>query len=193
MLAFPLLPSNCEETECTQTQKREGAGLGDLLLFNVGALPTVEEQENPARQRTDHNATVETAERINSGTTVSGTLANLPTGIEQDWFRIEAKKGDLISVEAEASRLCSNEREDGFEAMLTVRDEAGRMLASAGTQPLLLIDPFVALTAPEDGAFYISVSAALPPENNRRVPYRLHAGPFRRPSAVYPAAGRRTH
>ncbi|HEX2750133.1 MAG TPA: hypothetical protein VHM91_19150, partial [Verrucomicrobiales bacterium] len=91
--------------------------------------------------------------------------------------------------EAEASRLCSSEREDGFESMLTVRDAAGKVLAAANSQPLLLIDPFLALTAPADGAYFVSISAALPPENNRRIPYRLHAGSFRRPSAVYPAGG----
>src|SRR5205085_1716880 len=91
--------------------------------------------------------------------------------------------------EAECSRLCSSGREDGFETLLTVRDAAGKVLASADSQSLLLIDPFLALTAPEDGAYYVSVSAALPPENNRRIPYRLHAGPFRRPSAIYPAGG----
>ncbi len=58
-------------------------------------------------------------------------------------------------------------REDGFETLLTVHDAAGKVLTSADSQSLLLIDPFLALTAPEDGAYYISVSAALPPDMSR--------------------------
>lgn len=179
--------------DCPQGQHairvQTASGLGNVVLFYVGGLPTVKESEDAARQRIDSNAALETAEKIAPGTTVNGVLAYLPAGIEEDWFRIEAKKGDLLSVEAEASRLCSTEREDGFEAALAVRDAAGKILATAGTQPLLLIDPFLALTAPADGSYFVSMAASLPPENNRRVPYRLHVGPFRRPSAVYPAGG----
>lgn len=179
--------------DCPQGQHalrlQTAAGLSDVCLFNIGGLPTVTEQEGAGRQRDDVNGTAATAELISSGTTVNGMLVTLPNGIEQDWYRMDLKKGDLISVELESSRLCASEREDGFEASLSVLDAAGQALLSAGTQPLLLIDPFLALTAPADGTYYIKVSAALPPENNRRVPYRLHAGPFRRPSAVYPAGG----
>ncbi|HWB06892.1 MAG TPA: PPC domain-containing protein [Verrucomicrobiales bacterium] len=179
--------------DCPQGQHslrlQTAAGLTDLVLFNVGGLPTVQEVEDPRQQKTDENGTADTAQKIEFGSTVNGTLVTLPEGMEQDWFRVEAKKGQLISAEAECSRLCASGREDGFEALLTVRDAAGKILASADSQPLLLIDPFLAIAAPEDGAYYISVSAALPPENNRRIPYRLHAGEFRRPSAVYPAGG----
>ncbi len=179
--------------DCPQGQHalrlQTAAGLSGVCLFNIGGLLTVSEQESGGRQREDANGTAATAEPIPSGTTVNGTLVTLPNGIEQDWYRMDLKKGDLLSVEAESSRLCAAEREDGFEASLSVLDAAGTVIASAGTQPLLLIDPFLALTAPADGPYYIKVSAALPPENNRRVPYRLHAGPFRRPSAVYPAGG----
>ena len=147
------------------------------------------EKEGGGRERDDLNGTAETAEVISAGTTVNGTLATLPAGMEQDWFRLDAKQGDLISVEAECSRLCASSREDGFEAQISVLDAAGKILATSGSQPLLLIDPFLSLTAPSDGAYFVRVAAALPPENTRRVPYRLHVGPYRRPSAVYPAGG----
>ena len=179
--------------DCPQGQHalrlQTAAGLSDVCLFHVGGLPTVSEQEEPANQREDLNGTATTAEPIAPGTTVNGLLVTLPNGIEQDWYRMDAKKGDLISVEVESSRLCAADREDGFEASVSVLDASGKVLASAGSQALLLIDPFLALSAPAEGTYYIRMSAALPPENNRRVPYRLHAGPFRRPSAIYPAGG----
>lgn len=179
--------------DCPQGQHalrlQTAAGLSDVCLFNVGGLPTVAEQEIPDKQREELNGSAATAETIPHGTTVNGQLVTLPNGIEQDWFRMDAKKGDLLSVELESSRLCASQREDGFEAAVSVLDAEGKVLATADSQPLLLIDPFVATTAPADGTYYIRVSAALPPESNRRVPYRLHAGPFRRPSAVYPAGG----
>jgi len=164
-------------------------GLSDVCLFNVGGLPTVAEQESGDRQRDDLNGSAATAEPIQPGTTVNGQLLTLPSGMEQDWFRLDAKKGDLISVEVESARLCASQREDGYEAAISVLDAEGKTLATAGSQPLLLIDPFLALTAPADGTYYIKMAASLPPEGNRRVPYRLHAGPFRRPSAIYPAGG----
>jgi hypothetical protein len=179
--------------DCLQGQHalrlQTAAGLSDVCLFNVGGLPTINEQESGGRQREDANGTAATAEPIQPGTTVNGQLVTLPNGIEQDWFRMDAKKGDLISVEVESARLCASSREDGFEAVISVLNAEGKVLATAGTQPLLLIDPYLALTAPSDGTYYIKMAAALPPEGNRRVPYRLHAGPFRRPSAVYPAGG----
>ena len=180
--------------DCPQGQHalrlQTAAGLSDVCLFHVGGLPTVAEREDSSsKQREDANGSITTAEPVTPGTTVNGALATLPAGMEEDWFRMDAKKGDLISVEAECSRLCAAEREDGFESCLAVLDAAGRIIASAGNQPLLLIDPFLALRAPADGTYYIKMSAALPPETSRRVPYRLHIGPFRRPSAVYPAGG----
>ncbi len=165
-------------------------GLSEVMLFFVGGLPSVEEAEDTTRnRRNDENASARTAQHIPLGCTVNGVLATLATGIEEDWYRIEAKKGQLITLEAEVSRLCSNNREDGFETRLTVRDAAGRVVASAESRPLLLIDPFLSLTAPETGPYFVSVSTALPPDNVRAVPYRLHAGSFRRPAAVYPAGG----
>ena len=179
--------------DCPQGQHvlrlQTGAGLSDVCLFQVGGMPTVAENEAGGRERDDQNGSAATAEVIAPGTTVNGSLATLPAGMEQDWYKIEAKKGDLISVEAECSRLCASSREDGFEAQISVLDAEGKVLTSAGSQPLLLIDPFLALTAPADGSYFVRIAAALPPENNRRVPYRLHIGPFRRPSAVYPAGG----
>lgn len=166
------------------------AGLSDVVLFHVGGMDTVTEEEDKTdRQREDLNGKRETAQPAALNQTINGSLAYLSMGMEQDWYRIEAKKGQLISVEAECARLCPSEREDGFEAEISLHDAEGKVLATAASTPLLLIDPWLAATAPADGTYYISIGAELPPANNRNAPYRLHIGSYRRPAAVYPAGG----
>lgn len=166
------------------------AGLSDVVLFYVGAMETVTEEEDKTdRQREDVNGKRESAQPVALNQTVNGTLNTLPAGMEQDWFRIEAKKGQLISVEAECARLCPSEREDGFEPKISLHDAEGKVLATSASTPLLLIDPWIAAAAPADGTYYVSIAAELPPANNRPAPYRLHVGEFRRPAAVYPAGG----
>ena len=163
-------------------------GLSDLRLFCTGRLPEALEQE--ARDATaDANGTAATAEALALPSTVNGQLGQIAGAVEADTYRVTLRKGQLFTAELAAARLASQDREDGFEASLTVRNAAGEVLAEAGAVPFLLTDPFVSCIAPADGDYWLTVAAALPPDGNRRVPYRLSVAAARRPTAVYPAGG----
>lgn len=160
-------------------------GLADVATFWVSRYPHAAEKEVADTTRAETNGTRETAEPLMLNQTLQGVL----NGGDADMFRIEMKKGARLAVELEAERLCSSDREDGFEAELVVHDAAGKELARADDTPLLLTDPWLEVTAPADGPLYITVKPLLPAADSRRVPYRLHAGSFVRPAWVYPAGG----
>ena len=163
-------------------------GLSDLRLFCVGRLPEAMEKEAPDAT-TDANGTAQTAEALALPSTVNGHLGQIAGAVESDTWRVTLRKGQVLTAELAAARLASQEREDGFEASLTVRNAAGEVIAQAGAVPFLLTDPFVSCIAPADGDYWITVGAALPPEGSRRVPYRLSVAAARRPTAVYPSGG----
>lgn len=164
------------------------AGLSDLRIFSVGRLPESSEAESRDAQ-SDSNGTPDRAEPLPLPATLNGQLALLSSGMESDCFRVTLSKGTVFTAELEAARLNPQDRDDGFEASLSIATPDGKPLVSSGPTPFLLTDPFLSFTAPADGIYTITVAAALPPDTSRRVPYRLHVSTARRPTAVYPPGG----
>lgn len=164
------------------------AGLSDLRLLSVGRLPESTEAE-PRDAQTDSNGSPDRAEPLTLPTTLNGQLALLSSGMESDCFRVTLTKGTVFTAELEAARLNPQDRDDGFEASLSITSPDGKPLVSSGPTPFLLTDPFLSFTAPADGSYTITVAAALPPDSSRRVPYRLHLSNARRPTAIYPPGG----
>ncbi len=158
-------------------------GVGEVMPFFVGALPTHVEQEPVEKDKT--NNTLATAEALPGAATVNGWML----GDDADYFKYEVKKGQLISAEVECARLALD-TDDGTEVILTVMDAAGKTLATCDDTPLLLADPFVSAIAPADGPVFVSIKPLLPSATGKRIPYRLHVGDFRRPAGVYPAGGK---
>ncbi|MFZ4574996.1 MAG: peptidase, partial [Phycisphaerales bacterium] len=72
---------------------RTAGGLSDLHTIFIGAFACVDEQEP--------NAGLETAQRIAMNTTVHGVVTNE----DADWYVVDAKQGQRLSVEVEAMRL----------------------------------------------------------------------------------------
>jgi len=68
-----------------------------------------------------------------------------------DVFRFEGKKGAKIHVELQANRFGSP-----VDGMLTLYDEAGRIIATADDSPVSL-DPLFAVELPRDGVYYLSL------------------------------------
>jgi hypothetical protein len=164
------------------------AGLSDLRIFSVGRLPELPETESRDAQA-DSNGSPDRAEPLPLPTTLNGQLALLSSGMESDCFRVTLTKGAVFTAELEAARLNPQDRDDGFEASLSITSPDGKPLVSSGPTPFLLTDPFLSFTAPADGTYTITVAAALPPDTSRRVPYRLHLSSARRPTAIYPPGG----
>ena len=74
-------------------QVRTGSGVSEYRTFFVGALPAVDEKEP--------NSEFEAPQKIEQNVTVQGVV----TSEDVDYYAIEAKKGQRLSVEIEGMRL----------------------------------------------------------------------------------------
>lgn len=157
-------------------------GIAEVVPCYVGALPTVAEGE-PADKSLLNN-TPETAQAIEGPSTINGNFLR----DDEDLYKIDAKAGQLISAEVECARLAVGV-EDGTEVLLSIRDAAGKQIATCDDTPLFLADPFLSIKAPADGSYFVSLKPLLPSNNGRRIAYRLHIGDFLRPAGIYPAGG----
>ncbi len=91
---------------------------------------------------------------------------------EEDVWKIRAKKGDTYEFDLRAARLGSR-----LDSFLTVRDEAGKVLAEndnlAGDQT----DSRLQLTIPEDGVYTVTIRDRTSRRGGNRFAYRLHVAP----------------
>jgi hypothetical protein len=151
---------------------RTSTGLSHLHTFWVGRLPIVGEVEP--------NSNFAQPQKIALNTTVQGVVTNE----DVDYFAIEAKKGQLISVEVEAIRLGRSL----FDPAVAILDRERFELAVSDDTPLLSQDCFTQAIAPEDGTYIVTMrETSFGGAGNFF--YRLHIGDFPRPTAAYPAGG----
>ena len=144
-----------------------------LRTFWVGPFPSVKATEpnnNPAQ-----------AQRVALNTTVQGII----TTEDVDIFVVSLKKGQRLSVEAEAMRL----GRILFDAYIAILDPRNSELASCDDSPFLKTDPYLSLIAPEDGDYRVVIREAAY-EGGKTSAYRLHIGTFPRPNAVFPLGGK---
>ncbi|MEX0726335.1 MAG: PPC domain-containing protein [Planctomycetaceae bacterium] len=154
-------------------QVRTASGISDYRTFYVGALPSVAEVEP--------NTDFEVPQVIPMNSTLVGVVDNE----DVDYFQIEAKKGDRISVEVEAMRLGSTL----FDPYVAILDDRRFELASSDDSPLVWQDAVCSVVAPEDGKYTIEMRESAY-AGNGGCQYRLHIGNFPRPTAAYPAGGK---
>ena len=154
-------------------QVRCASGISDYRTFYIGALPDVQEKEP--------NTDFEAPQAIPLNVTVNGIAQNE----DVDFFVIEAKKGQRISVEVEGMRLGTTM----FDPYVAILDEKRFELIAVDDTALALQDPAASILAPQDGKYIIEVRESAYGGNGSSH-YRLHVGTFPRPTAVYPAGGK---
>lgn len=154
---------------------RTATGVSELQNFYVSPFQEINEVEKPS------NDTKETAQKITANVTINGTVSRE----DDDWFALDAKKGQRIGVEVEGIRL----GRDLFDPIVTIVKADGTKVGMNDDTALFLQDPALTVIAPEDGTYYIHIEEA-PYERNRNAMYRMHVGNFPRPLAVYPAGGK---
>ena len=120
-------------------------------------------------------------QKINLNTTVNGVVLNE----DVDYYAVEAKKGQRLSVEVEGLRL----GESFFDPSVAIMDTNRFVLAAADDTPLLRQDCACSVIVPRDGTYVIQVRESAFGGSDR-CHYRLHVGTFPRPLAVYPAGGK---
>lgn len=158
-----------------QIRLRTESGVSYVHTFWVGPFPSVAEVEP--------NSEITEAQEVDLNVTVEGFAETE----DVDYFKIQAKKGQRISVEVEALRLAGYRIT--FDPFIAVYKEDGTELALADDTALHLQDTALSILAPEDGAYIIEVrDSAYGGASTYR--YRTHIGTYPRPTAVYPAGGK---
>ena len=152
---------------------RTKSGLSYARSFWVGAWPDTDEVEP--------NNQFEEAQTISPGTTLTGIAKNE----DVDYFKIEAKKGQRLSVELEGIRLGSI----FWDPYIAILDSRKFELATCDDSALLVQDPHASLLIPEDGTYFVEVRDSSYAGNDS-AHYRVHTGSFPRPTGVYPSGGK---
>jgi Bacterial pre-peptidase C-terminal domain len=152
---------------------RTATGITELRTLWVGALPIVDEKEP--------NSDFASPQKISLNVTVHGVADNE----DVDYYAVEAKKGQRISVEVEGMRLGTT----FFDPYIAILDSKRFELATSDDTPLLKQDGCLSIVAPADGTYTIMVRETSY-QGNGACQYRLHVGTFPRPVAVLPAGGK---
>jgi hypothetical protein len=157
---------------------RTASGVSDLKTIWVGALPVVQEVEP--------NNEFAKPQPIPLNCTVHGTI----TSEDVDYFAVEAKKGQRISVEIEGVRVATDIGVGNlFDPFIAILDAKRFELATSDDTPLLKQDGFLSILAPADGKYMIQVRESSY-QGNAGCHYRLHVGTFPRPMAIFPLGGK---
>lgn len=152
---------------------RTATGVSDLRSFWVGALPVVQEVEP--------NSEFDKAQPIPLNCTVHGYVENE----DVDYFVVECKKGQRLSVEIEGMRLGVT----FFDPYVAILDSKRFELATGDDSPLSGQDGGCSTIIPADGKYIVQVRESAY-GGNGACQYRLHVGTFSRPTAVVPAGGK---
>jgi hypothetical protein len=152
---------------------RTATGITELRTLWVGALPVVDEKEP--------NSDFAAPQKIPLNCTVHGIADNE----DVDYYAVEAKKGQRISVEIEGMRLGTT----FFDPYIAILDSKRFELATSDDTPLFKQDGCLSIIAPADGTYVVMVRETSY-QGNGACQYRLHVGTFPRPLAVVPAGGK---
>lgn len=154
-------------------QLRTRSGISEYRSFFVGALPSIDEKEP--------NSSFDEPQAIDKNVCVSGVLQNE----DADYYRIQAKKGERISVEVEGIRL----GDAFFDPFLAILNAERFELSSRDDTVLAKQDCFLSVVAPDDGEYTILIrETSYRGADNCR--YRLHVGNFPRPTVAYPSGAK---
>jgi hypothetical protein len=152
---------------------RAASGLSEVRSFSVGTLPEVAEVEP--------NSDFARPQPIALDTTVNGVADNE----DDDYYVVEAKKGERISAEVEGIRLGTT----FFDPYVAIFDRKRFELAVSDDASIAWQDGFASVVAPADGPYIIQVRESAY-AGNANCLYRLHVGHFPRPTAIVPLGGK---
>lgn len=152
-------------------QVRTASGISDYRTLYIEDLPVVDEVEP--------NSDFAAPQAISLGHVVNGNIGNE----DVDYYVLDAKQGQRISVEIVAMRLSTAL----FDPYVAILDEKRFELATNDDTALALQDGFASIIAPADGKYYIEVRESAYAAGNN---YRLHVGTFPRPKVLFPAGGK---
>ncbi|NNE90075.1 MAG: peptidase [Verrucomicrobiales bacterium] len=106
---------------------------------------------------------------------------------EVDFFKVQAKKGQRISVEIEGLRINNVRNRVAIDPYVAILDKDRFELAVSDDSALLKQESVISIVAPEDGEYVIEIRDASYQGSGR---YRAHIGSFPRPLAIYPSGAK---
>jgi hypothetical protein len=151
---------------------RTATGLTNLRTFHVGTQPEIVEAEP--------NNDFAKPQAIALGAVVNGVVTNE----DVDYFVVEAKEGERISIEVEGLRLGRT----FFDPAIAILDEKRFEVAAADDSPLLQQDGYCSVLAPAAGKYIIELRETSYRGDDAST-YRLHVGKFPRPATAFPGGG----
>ena len=153
---------------------RTASGISDLKTIFVGALPEVAEKEP--------NNDFKTPQKIPLNVTVTGTIESE----DVDYYAVECKKGQRLSVEIEGMRLAN---QTVFDPAIAILNSKRFEIAASDDSAFAAQDGVMSVIIPEDGTYTI-MARETSYGGNGECRYRLHVGTFPRPVACIPAGGK---
>jgi hypothetical protein len=167
---------------------RTADALSEMVAFWVTTLPVVQEEhpwaDRDEKGRPIRNDSPEFAQAVPLNSVVSGICSGA-VAQDHDWYAIDVKKGQSITVELLASRLGTHHYDGLNDPTVSVHDERGRQLVSNDDNALHLQDPIVQFVPEKTGRFFIHVRQSIDYETGGR-PYGMHVGTFPRPLVCFP-------
>jgi len=162
---------------------RTATALSDAVTFWVGPYPQIPEAET----KLGENDSMAKAQPIPMNVTVEGQILPGPD-LDRDYYRVQARQGQRISVEVEAARLGTLHLGGENDLAVRILDANDKELGRNDDSSLYVQDPVLSIVAPKDGAYLIEIQQQIfyPP---RQAWYRAHIGDFSRPTAIFPAGG----
>lgn len=145
-------------------------GITYQKTFTVTPYPIVEETG-------EANDSTEQAQPIHANISVHGVIKNE----DVDYYSIDLKPGQQLSTEIAGMRLGHT----FFDPHLTILGPDGREIASSDDTPLTKQDPYISITAKQEGKYFVLVRESSY-EGSDSSHYILHIGHFPRPAAIYP-------
>ncbi len=160
---------------------RSPEGLSNALLFSVGALPEVSEEESRQPVHRPLNNSVEGSQALQLPATVNGTLS----GPDRDVYRFQGRKGQRLVIEVEARRAGS--ALDPVIRLLTAEKE---QIGISNDTHGLGVDCRLDVSLPRSGRYYLMVHDARFSRQEQNF-YRLKIGEFAYAAGLFPLGGRR--
>jgi hypothetical protein len=155
-------------------------GLTYMRTFWVGQFPTVMEARSEDNTK-DLNNTFLDPQKVDLNVTVQGVADRE----DDDYYQVQCKKGQRLSVEVEAMRL----GRVMFDPYVAILDKNRFELAVNDDSPLLKRDCAASIIVPEDGPYTVVIRESSY-EGNPASQYRMHIGSFPRPRAIFPPAAK---
>jgi hypothetical protein len=135
----------------------------------------------PNRDEVEPNNDLSLAQPI----TINQTIEGVVQSEDVDYFKVTAKKGQRLTLEAEGLRLGYGT----FDPYIAILDKDRFEKVSSDDTILHRQDGYCSWTVDEDGEYFIMMRDSSYRGSGTAF-YRLHVGGYRRPEVVYPAGGR---